>query len=79
MEASIDETFGSVRGNCEISCHVAATSFGVWLEVGLKRFWTVGGLHDGDCGGEDTIERPEKTLGGWGEEDMCTIASKLFV
>ena len=57
----------------------AATTSSVWLEVGFEIVRTARGLHDGNCGGKDTIERPEETLGGRREEGMYMVASKLFV
>jgi hypothetical protein len=50
----------------------------VWLEEWFQIVCTAGGLHDGNCGGEDTIEGPEESLGGGREEDAYFIASKLF-
>jgi hypothetical protein len=61
------------------SCRLSA-ALSVWLEVRFERVRNASGLHNGNCGGKDTIERPKETLGDIRREpDRQTLAPKLSV
>lgn len=57
----------------------AAATPSVWLKVRFERVRAVRSFHNGNCGGKDTIKRPNETFDGIREDDTDTIFPKLPV